>query len=124
MARIDLQDFTLQLDPQRWELMLDKDGLICVCEGPYAIAQNVANAVRLFTKDAYFEQERGIPHYDIELGKKPPYALLRSKIITTALGVEGVADARVTWIEFTNDKVLTGEILLTLKDGSVTNVNF
>lgn len=120
----DYRDFSLKLDPTTWDLRVDEYGLIVTCEGPYAIAQNVANAVRLFTKDAWFDQEKGIPHYQIELGKKPPYALLRTKIINTALSILGVADARVTWLEFTNEKVLTGNILLTLKDGSTQNVSF
>lgn len=120
----DYNAFSLMLDPNTWDLRVDEYGLIVTCEGPYAIAQNVANAIRLFTKDAWFAQEKGIPHYQVELGKKPPYALLRTWIINTALSIAGVADARVTWLEFTDEKVLTGNVLLTLKDGSEQNVSF
>ena len=95
---------------------------IATVAGPYAIAQNVANAVRLFTNDAYFDADRGIPHFDIELGHKPPYSILRTRILQAARAVEGVADATVT---FDRDKrVLGGEILLTLTTGDTVSVAF
>ena len=53
-----------------WDIHTDKNGNIAVVKDAYAIAQNCANAVRLFTNDAYFNRDRGIPHFDIELGKK------------------------------------------------------
>lgn len=122
---MDYNDFSLYLDPVKWELTLDEYGNITTCEGEYAIAQNVANAVRLFTRDAWFHQEDGIPHYDVELGKKPPYALLRSYIVSTAQSVDGVAEANVTWFEFDpQTKEMSGNILIKTKNGATTNVSF
>ena len=37
-----------------WDLMLDSGGNIRTATGAYGIAQNVANRVRLFTNDAYY----------------------------------------------------------------------
>ena len=51
---------TLTLDLNEWDLTLDSGGNIATSVGPYAIAQNVANAVRLFTNDAWYDPERGI----------------------------------------------------------------
>ena len=59
---------TLLLDKD-WDLTLDKSGRIAVADGPYATAQNVANECRLFTDDACFDTERGIPYYVIALGQ-------------------------------------------------------
>ena len=51
------------LDPDEWDLILDDGGQIVDTAGAYGIAQNVANAVRLFTDDAYYFRDRGIPHF-------------------------------------------------------------
>ena len=106
-----------------WDLTLDQGGNIATVTGPYAIAQNVANAVRLFTQDAYFDADKGIPHFSIELGHKPPYSILRTRIVHAAKAVEGVADATVTFDD-PADRVLGGEILLTLSTGETVNVTF
>lgn len=105
-----------------WDLTLDAGGNIATVSGPYAIAQNVANAVRLFTRDAYFDADKGIPHFSVELGHKPPYSILRTRILQAARAVEGVADATVTFDR--DERKLGGEILLTLTDGTTANVEF
>ncbi len=112
---------TLLLDAQ-WDLTVDAGGNIATVSDAYAIAQNVANAVRLFTDDAYFDRDRGIPHFQIELGHKPPYSILRTRILQAARAVEGVADATVTFDR--DERKLGGEILLTLTDGTTANVEF
>lgn len=112
---------TLLLDAN-WDLTLDAGGGIATVSGAYAIAQNVANAVRLFTNDAYFDAAKGIPHFDIELGHKPPYAVLRTRILQAARAVEGVADAAVTFDR--DGRTLGGEILITTTTGETANVVF
>ena len=112
--------YTLKLDAN-WDLMLDDNGNIATARDGYAIAQNVANAVRLFTKDAYFDQNRGIPHFDIELGHYPPVSVLRSQIIKAAKMVEGVASATVQFTSF-DERALNGEITIKMTDGGTANV--
>lgn len=111
---------TLFLDAS-WDITLDAAGGIAVVDGPYAVAQNVANAVRLFTDDAYFDADKGIPHFDIELGHKPPIAVLRSRIAKAARAVEGVASAEVI-LDEPKGRVLGGEILLTTTAGQTISV--
>ena len=106
-----------------WDITQDVNGNIVTATGPYAIAQNVANVVRLFTNDAYFDKDKGIPHFDIELGHVPPYSILRTRIVQAAEAVEGVADAVVTFTDPAS-RVLGGEILLTLTTGETVNVSF
>ena len=119
----DFEDYSLFLDLEHWDLQVDENGLIKTVEGAYAVSQNVANAVKLFTDDAYYFTDRGIPHFDVELGHKPPYALLRQWIVRTAVAVPGVSAATVEWLQFnTNNKELTGNILLTLESGEKINV--
>ena len=113
--------YTFRLNSD-WDLMLDDGGNIATARDGYAIAQNVANAVRLFTKDAYFDQDKGIPHFDIELGHLPPISMLRAEIIRAAKTVEGVASASVEFDDFNDDRTLSGEITITTTDGEVANV--
>lgn len=106
-----------------WDIGLDESGDIATVTGPYAIAQAVANAVRLFTDDAYFDADRGIPHFEVELGHLPPMSVLRTRILAAALAVDGVADATVEFSSY-SDRLLSGEILITTTDGERVNVEF
>ena len=108
---------TLYLRPDTWDITLDSSGKIARSTQAYAIAQNVANAVRLFTGEAFFAMDEGIPHFDIELGKtRPALSVLRARMREAALNVEGVLDAQIT-LDDVQDRKLTGEILLTVADG-------
>ena len=108
---------TLYLTPDNWDITLDSSGRLQTSASAYAIAQNVANAVRLFTNEAYFAMDEGIPHFDIELGKtRPALSVLRARMREAALNVKGVLDAQIT-LDDVQDRKLTGEILLTVADG-------
>ena len=108
--------YTFFLD-SNWDITLDSSGRLRMSERAYAIAQNVANAVKLFTDDAFFAQDEGIPHFEIELGRKPFFSVLRGRIKKAAMDVEGVLDAVVN-LESVNreERKLGGEILLTVAD--------
>lgn len=108
---------TLYLTPDNWDITLDSSGRLQTSAAAYAIAQNVANAVRLFTGEAFFAMDEGIPHFDIELGKtRPALSVLRARMREAALNVEGVLDAQIT-LDDVQERKLTGEILLTVADG-------
>lgn len=62
-----------------WDLTLDSAGDIATSTGAYSIAQNVGNAVRLFTNDAWFNPERGIPHFAIDLARMPALSVFREQ---------------------------------------------
>lgn len=108
---------TLYLTPDNWDITLDSSGRIARSTQAYAIAQNVANAVRLFTGEAFFAMDEGIPHFDIELGKtRPALSVLRARMREAALNVKGVLDAQIT-LDDVQERKLTGEILLIVADG-------
>ena len=126
---------TLMLD-RNWDLCLEKgfvwrekivDGStvrfkaasLKLAEGAYATAQNVANECRLFTDDAYFEPERGIPYYLIALGRKLSPSVLRARLRDAAYLVEDVEDVTDVVLESldTETRRVTGEIQFTSKEG-------
>lgn len=113
----------LTLDLDEWDLTLDAAGNIATASGVYAIAQNVANAVRLFTKDAYYDPDKGIPHFLIDLGHRPQQSVIQSNINRVARRVNGVASASLDTVEI-EDRILRGVINITTKDGASADVTF
>ena len=115
---------TLALSNPGWDLQVDAGGRISVYEGSWATAQNVANECRLFTEDAYFAQERGIPYFEIILGQTPAPSVLRSRLRQAAFLVDDVADVTdITLDTFdTETRLMTGEIQFTSKEGENGNV--
>lgn len=114
---------TLMLDSS-WDLCLDKAGRIAVADGAYATAQNVANECRLFTNDAYFETERGIPYYLVALGKKLSPSVLRARLRDAAMLVEDVEDVTEVVLESldTETRRVTGEIQFTSRESENASV--
>jgi len=113
---------TLLLDVDAWDVTLDASGQIATAIGPYSIAQNVANIVRLFTDDAWYDRARGIPHFAIDLAQRPDPAVLRSRVRAAVLQVDGVAEAEVSTELDEDGRVLGGDVRLTLETGEVADV--
>ena len=113
---------TLLLD-DGWDINVDASGNIAKATGDYAIAQNVANAFRLFTNDAWFFPERGIPHFLIELRKAPKINVLKVRLRKAALAVEGVTDCEIDLLNV-EGRDLSGVALLTLESGNRMKLNF
>ena len=126
---------TLTLDAD-WDLQLDAAGNIMTSSGDYAVAQNVANAVRLFTDDAYYDADRGIPHFALTLGRKPVMSVFRAVVRQAALGVDGVRAAEVKDLALSQTasaqmpagesippRTLTGDIQLTMEDGETYGID-
>lgn len=110
---------TLELS-ERWDLLLTSSGDIAVRNGDIATAQNVANEGRLFTDDAYFIQDKGIPHFSVELGKSSASSiLLEAQLRTAARRVDDVSE--IVSINVTNfdrkSGTLSGEITFTTIEG-------
>lgn len=114
---------TLKLTEQ-WDLTLDAAGNIATCTAAEAIAQNVANALRLFTNDAYFEPGAGIAHFATHLGRKPLLTVLSQRFTQAAQQVAGVSSATVQDLELNpRTRELTGKMVLTLTDGATLTID-
>jgi hypothetical protein len=108
---------TLLLHPARWDLMLDSNGNIAMAAEPYAIAQDVASAARLFLGELWFDTKQGVPYFQKILGRLPPVALVKSQLEKAAMTVPGVVSAVCTVSEFSNRSLL-GQITVTTAKGS------
>lgn len=110
---------------EHWDITLDGAGNLATTSGRYCDAQNVANAVRLFTRDAYIRQRQGVPHFDLDLGIKPALSEVRAVYRETALAVENIADATVDIVGLdTETRAMTGTITATSKNGDTVSVEF
>lgn len=114
---------TLLLDPKTWDLMLDASGNIAMAQEPYAIAQDVASAIKLFQGELYFDTDKGMPYFDQILGQRPPLPFLRAKVEAAALTVPNVVSARATLTQYKN-RQLTGSVEVIDTTGQAHNVVF
>jgi hypothetical protein len=114
---------TLLLDQTEWDLVLDSSGNIAKAEPPYALAQDVASAVRLFLGELWYDTTKGIPYFEDVLGHLPPLPLLTGHMQKAALSVPGVVSARVL-IDSFNSREITGQIQFIDETGAANNVRF
>lgn len=96
---------TLLLALNDWDLLADAKGNIAVARDPYAKAQDVASACKLFLGECWFDTSRGVPWFDDVLGQAPPRGLMQALIEQAALTVPGVVTARCTIDEVANRQV-------------------
>jgi len=114
---------TLLLDRDTWDLVLDAAGNIAMATPPYALAQDVASAVRTFLGEVWYDMTQGIPYFSEVLGKLPPAALLTQLISKQAKTVPGVVTAQCVITAF-NARGVSGQIQFTDTSGASTHVNF
>lgn len=114
---------TLLLDRTAWDLVLDAAGNIALATKPYAVAQDVASAIKLFRGELFYDTGKGIPYWTEVLGQLPPLALVRERLRTAALTVPDVVDAVPTITAFENRR-LSGYVEITLTDGTTQTVSF
>lgn len=114
---------SLFLDPNTWNLAVDTNRNIAVAEDPYALAQNVSNAVRVFKPEVYFDINYGIDYNAEILGKRPPVALIKQRYEELALTVAGVVSALCVITSITN-RVCSGYIKVTDINGLTLTAGF
>ncbi|MVW80169.1 hypothetical protein [Bordetella sp. 02P26C-1] len=114
---------TLLLDRTAWDLVLDSSGNIALATEPYACAQDVASAIRLFAGEMYYDTAKGVPYWMEILGHRPSLSLAAAHIVKAAEAVPGVRSAVCTFTEFT-DRALKGRVVITLDDGTTQVVSF
>lgn len=112
---------TLLLDATKWDLVLDVTGNIALADVPYARAQDVASAERLFKGELWYDTKLGIDYFGLVLGKTPPLALLKSYWSTTAKRVPGVITAK-SFISSFKNREIQGQVQVTDEDGQTATI--
>ncbi len=103
---------TILLDRAAWDMVLDASGNIAVASEPYAIAQDVASAIRTFIGECHYDTSLGIPYFAEILGQWP-----------RALSVPGVVAAQCV-IMALEGRALSGYVQITDTTGVVSDVTF
>ena len=114
---------TLLLDQGVWDLVIDSAGDIAMATPPYALAQDVASAVRLFLGELWYNTPKGIPYFEDVLGHLPPLSLLTGYMEQAALTVPGVVSVQVNISAF-DAREITGQIQFIDEEGAANNVTF
>ncbi|MHB8283480.1 MAG: hypothetical protein ACYDD1_02280 [Caulobacteraceae bacterium] len=107
---------TLLLDLENWDLCIDASGNIALAAEPYAIAQDVASAVRTFQGECWYDTTKGIPYLTGVLGQAPSPAYYKAQVIAAALTVPTTASA-VCYLSAIVGRQLTGQVQVTTTDG-------
>ena len=116
---------TILLNPTSWDMLLDSNGNIAMASNPYAIAQDVASAIKLFLGELYYNTGKGIPYFAEILSKSPNTAapILAAQVEQAALTVPEVVSAKCTQLYFDN-QVLSGVVEVIDTTGAANNVQF
>jgi hypothetical protein len=114
---------TLLLDNVAWDLVLDSNGNIALASPPYAVAQDVASACRLFLGELWYDTTQGVPYWQQFLGQNPTSSQVASALNSAALTVPGVVTAN-TVITSIAGREVSGQVQFETTDGQSTTVNF
>lgn len=114
---------TLLLDQNIWDLVKDAHGNIALASEPYAIAQDVASAVRVFLGEVWYDTAQGVPYLQQILGKRPPAQFIKDKVAAAGKTTPEVAEIKVTLTGFV-DRHLTGQMLIIDTRSRVSIVSF
>ena len=114
---------TIYLNQDSWDIALDANGDFAIATPPYAIAQDVASAVKTFKGECFYDITQGIPYFQNVLGHLPPMSIFTALVVNSALSVPGVVSARCL-ISSLNNRTVTGQIQVIDETGTANNVAF
>jgi hypothetical protein len=109
---------TLLLSTDNWDLTVDNSGNIAIAQGPYAIAQDVASAVRTFLGECWYDTTQGVPYLEQILGQLPSLQFMKAKFIAAGLTVPGVASIACFLTGPGSNRELGGQLQITDTDGN------
>lgn len=114
---------TFLLDTKNWDLVLDATNNIAVAENPYALAQDAASAIRLFSGELYYDTTQGVPYFQSILGQWPPLSYVKAKLAQAAETVPEVVAAQCFIASF-KDRAFAGQVQTTDDEGNISRINF
>lgn len=115
---------TLLLDISLWDLCKDANGNIAVASPPYALAQDVASAIRTFLGEVWYDDTLGIPYFAEILGHTPPISVFQEYMVNAALTVPGVVQAKCIVDSFDpTTRDVTGQVIFIDSDNVTGSVS-
>lgn len=114
---------TLLLHPDTNDLLLDANRNIALASEPYANAQDVASACKLFQGEAYYNILLGVPYFSDILGYQPQMPYVQRQYELAALSVPNIVSAKCTALWYSNRSV-SGNIQVINTAGQAQNVQF
>jgi len=113
---------TLLLDNSQWDLLTDAAGNIALASEPYALAQDVASALKLFAAELWYDTSKGVPYFADILGHTPPVTMFQELMVKAAMSVPGVVSAECT-IEAFERRTVTGQVTFRTTNGQTGTVS-
>lgn len=114
---------TLLLELDNWDLCIDASRNIALAKPPYALAQDVASAIKTFLGEVFYDTTMGVPYFAKILGKTPPVGVFQEYMIQAALTVPGVVAATCVVSSF-EGRTVTGQVQFTDTSGTTGTVGF
>lgn len=114
---------TLLLELNDWDLCIDASRNIALASAPYALAQDVASAIKTFLGEVWYNTAEGVPYFSQILGKTPPVAVFQEYMIAAALTVPNVVSATCVVSSFEN-RTVTGQVQFVDNLGKTSTVSF
>lgn len=113
---------TVLLDRTTWDFLMNANGSLAVASDAYAIAQDVASAVRVFEGEVYYDTSQGLPYRQKILGRGQSLALFNTDAEAAAMTTPGVVSARAVTAVLRNTRQITGSILISDTEGNANLV--
>lgn len=104
-----------------WDIAITSSGELATVSGAYCDAQNVANAIRLFTNDAFLDTQKGVPHFALDLGVEPSMSAVRSTYRKTAKAVENIKNVNVNNV-IRKNRSIVGFLTVENETGTTLNI--
>ncbi len=102
-----------------WDLYVDASGNIALATSGYAIAQDVASAVRLFLGELWYDVSQGVPYFQQILGHLPSPQFMKNAFINAGMTVPGVASIKCFLTGVGSSRVLGGQLQITDDTGAL-----
>lgn len=114
---------TLKLDSS-WDLSVDGLGNIATNADSDAVIQDVASSIRTVQGELFYDTTQGIPYFLSVLGQNFSPQLFGAYVEQSALSVPGVDQAQATIGAISQDRKLTGTVMVIDETGTSLNAHF
>lgn len=114
----------LLLNNDDWDIYIDGTGQLAVTPSDdYNIAQMVANEVKLFFGEGWYDRSQGLPHFAVTFIANPNLSLIRMLILNHVNDIEGVVESDMDFY-IDEKRTMRGVIITSTTQGGLVNVQY